>query len=556
MATTMDRDRDMDSQLPTEINVVSLNCWGLKFISKLRNERLAEIGRRLAAADPAPQIVGLQECWCQDDYLAIRRQTAHILPHGKFYYAGAFGAGLAILSRWPIEESTMFRYPLNGRPTAFWRGDWFVGKGVAVAKIRYGPGPEHVVEVFNTHTHAPYEEGRRVDTYFCHRLAQSWEFAKLMRAAASARGHLAVGLGDFNTPPALLTYRLLVAGAPGDPATARDAWRVLHPDSSLGAYAHHAAERARGRPLPTAHYNLVENGATSDSAYNTWRWSRARQRQLGRPRTAAAGVSSRHEVAPEDPCPNGKRLDHVFVAGDTASWAVADARVGMVEPHPTLECSVSDHFSMEVRLVATRPPTSSHNNNNNRQGPTTTSASAGSGSAGGAAIKTPEEEEEELVHRGTYLKSPEGSLHSRGGDGASSYTARQGQGQGQQQHEVRLEGELTADEYDTILEEIRWYAEREVRQRRWRRIHFFAWVAALLASLVGVWWSPHNYVAFILLLVCSLGLVAGTIDGLISLLFIGSEMRALQEFAWEVSNARAALTGEQHFEEGTREKGW
>lgn len=45
----------------------------------------------------------------------------------------------------------MFRYPLNGRPTAFFRGDWFVGKGVASARIRYGPALKDVVEVFTTH---------------------------------------------------------------------------------------------------------------------------------------------------------------------------------------------------------------------------------------------------------------------------------------------------------------------------------------------------------------------------------------------------------------------
>lgn len=59
------------------------------------------------------------------------------------------GGGLVILSKWPIETSSMFRYPLNGRPTAFWRGDWYVGKGVACASIRHPSGK--LVEVFNTH---------------------------------------------------------------------------------------------------------------------------------------------------------------------------------------------------------------------------------------------------------------------------------------------------------------------------------------------------------------------------------------------------------------------
>jgi sphingomyelin phosphodiesterase 2 len=139
---------------PTEINIITLNCWGLKFLSKQRNERLSEIGRQIASSEPAPHIVALQECWTQEDYRSIRRETRFILPYGKFYHSGAFGGGLAILSKWAIEESTMFRYPLNGRPTAFFRGDWYVGKGVACAKIRFGSAPKQVLEVFNTHVSA------------------------------------------------------------------------------------------------------------------------------------------------------------------------------------------------------------------------------------------------------------------------------------------------------------------------------------------------------------------------------------------------------------------
>lgn len=144
-----------NDDLPTEINVLSLNCWGLKYLAKFRNERLEEIGHRIAAVEPAPHIVGLQECWTQQDYQVIRKLTKHILPYGKFYHSGVFGGGLAILSAWPIEESSMWRYPLNGRPTAFFRGDWYVGKGIACAKVRYGPGYSDVIEVFTTHVCLP-----------------------------------------------------------------------------------------------------------------------------------------------------------------------------------------------------------------------------------------------------------------------------------------------------------------------------------------------------------------------------------------------------------------
>ena len=138
-------------QRPSKIEIISLNCWGLKYISKHRHDRLAEIGLRLASRRTRIDIVGLQECWTQEDYEIIRRQTQDILPYGKFYHGGVFGAGLVILSRWPLIESSMFQYPLNGRPTAFFRGDWFVGKGVACAKIKYGPDCHDIMEVFCTH---------------------------------------------------------------------------------------------------------------------------------------------------------------------------------------------------------------------------------------------------------------------------------------------------------------------------------------------------------------------------------------------------------------------
>lgn len=135
------------------LHVLTLNCWGLKYLATYRHERLKQIGAEIASVSPRPSIVALQECWTQQDYQSIRDQTKHLLPYGKFYFSGIMGGGLAILSKWPIESSNMLRYVLNGRPTAFFRGDWFVGKGVACAKIRLGggPGKGRYVSVFCTH---------------------------------------------------------------------------------------------------------------------------------------------------------------------------------------------------------------------------------------------------------------------------------------------------------------------------------------------------------------------------------------------------------------------
>ena len=442
------------------INVISYNCLGLKYISHFRRERLTEIGRQLAIANPIPEIVGLQECWTQEDYNSIREQTRQILPYAKYYYSGIFGGGLAILSKWPIEESNMVRYPLNGRPSAFWRGDWYVGKGVAGARIRLGPRSEDVVEVFCTHLHAPYESEPN-DSYLCHRTAQAWEIAKLMRGAAE-RGHLALGLGDFNMLPLSLAHQLITAHAP-----VVDAWRVLHPHSSIGP-AHSNVERERGREIPTALYNLTENGAASDGVFNTWRWSKEEQKRL---------FKGENITIPDDiPDPKAKRLDYIFVgngksSGDSSrgTWHVQSMKVGMTERHPSIGCSLSDHFSMEATLSRIADLT-------------------------GDAEKD--------------TKPPENTS-------------------------------LPISTYDTILSMISIYTRRELRQRRLRLSNFLISIVVAIGCFIAVWWSPRPFVSFLLILLSTLGFGAGVVDGLIGGLFIGSELRALKEFEWEIENVKA-----------------
>src|SRR5437762_12704637 len=84
---------NMTNTTPQSINVLTLNCWGLRCISKYRCQRLTEIGVQIALASPVPEIVGLQECWTQQDYNYIREHTRSILPYSKVYYSGIFGGG-------------------------------------------------------------------------------------------------------------------------------------------------------------------------------------------------------------------------------------------------------------------------------------------------------------------------------------------------------------------------------------------------------------------------------------------------------------------------------
>ena len=448
----------MSSSPPSKVRILTLNCWGLKYLAQLREQRLEEIGKRLATTTPTPEIVGLQECWTQQDYQKIRELTRHILPYGKFYYSGIFGGGLAILSKWPIEESNMVRYTLNGRPTAFFRGDWYVGKGVACARIRLGPSESDVAEVFCTHLHAPYESEPN-DSYLCHRTAQAWEITKLMRGAAE-RGHLVIALGDFNMTPLSFAHQLITAHAP-----VQDVWRVVHPDSSLGAVSN-VLERKRGRETPTAGYNLTKNGATCDSVLNTWRWSKQFQKRL---------LKGENIVVEEQTLdPRAKRLDYIFVGNGNRStgrqesteplWEVQEAQVGMTEHHPTIGCSLSDHFSVEATISRRATPS-----------------------------LPPSHPPQSPMSPSTYA-------------------------------EIQA---MTSS-----------YMDRERSQRRWRLAHFGLSLWITCACLVGTWWASHAGIAFMLALLSTLNLAAGTVNGLIGGLFMSSEIRALKEFEWEIANTK------------------
>lgn len=504
---------------PLEISALTLNCWGLKYISALRTERLAEIGRRiavLASSSPAPSsasspatspplsVVALQECWCYEDFAAIHELTRHELPYAKFFYAGVWGAGLAVLSRWPITSTSMSPYLLNGRPTAFWRGDWFVGKGLASATVKVND--KTTLEVLVTHTHAPYEGGQPDDSYLLHQIAQTWEAGKRIRAAAE-RGRLVLTMGDWNMTPDSLPYQSLYLGAEssGDAASSsqfilHDTWRDLHPNAALGN-SYNPLEQARQQRLnpqgqqtiPTAAFNLAENGTASDNVFNTWRWSKDKQKRLHKSyaqriqgqRTNVEGeieIDSEFVIAPDTPDPAAKRLDYVFFAApcppsatpsspsSTSVWRTKTARVAMTEPHPTLGCSVSDHYAVAVTLV--REP-----------------ASASPVAVDNAGVPT-----------------------------------------------------FSPSTYDSFLAESDRYMAREQKQRYWRSVHFFVSVAVTIGCYVAVWFSPRNFVAFLLTLLASLGLATGVVDGLIALLFFGSEIRYIKDFEWEILNAKAAAS--------------
>ncbi|RXW22663.1 hypothetical protein EST38_g3175 [Candolleomyces aberdarensis] len=133
-----------------QLRVLSLNCWGLKFVSKNRDERIEAIAHELSQGDH--DIIALQEIWVYSDYQKVQERLAKRLPNSKFFYGGALGAGLAIFTRFPILSTAVHPYSLNGAPIDVTAGDWFVGKAAAALVLLHPILGQ--VQIFNTHLFA------------------------------------------------------------------------------------------------------------------------------------------------------------------------------------------------------------------------------------------------------------------------------------------------------------------------------------------------------------------------------------------------------------------
>ncbi|KAI2469714.1 DNase I-like protein [Annulohypoxylon bovei var. microspora] len=501
--------------LPIEVNILTLNCWGIPYVSQDRSSRLEEIGRHIVKAKPQPHIVGLQECFSRKDFERIQQETCSILPYFKQYFAGPLGAGLVLLSRWPIEETSMTRYPLNGSPTAFSHSDWYAGKGIAYARVRYGKEPDNVIDVFNTHMHAFYPGNE----YICHRASQAWELSKLLRAA-SRRRHgraLVVLLGDLNAEPTSLPYRILKHFVPD----LHDTW------------PQHKKNPGNNREIGDVQreHADIQNGVTYGSPYNTWMWTRGqRARYLGQPATPTSELVLPAEVGQEQ----AVRIDYVLASvaplrldpstdeigggkdvGNTRSsnhgcgvWVVKAAKVGMTDRHPVLGCSLSDHFSVETTLMF------------------------------------------QPVERG--VSESQKLIDEPSGSGPDIFTrpksATSSKAPIQEVHGASISGELLGETgtiglLDEILHVLDDY-NKVLRQRAWWRVRLGVASTVLVGSLAGVWVvNGPGWARLVLSLSGALASAFVALDTWGGLSLRPTEMAALAEFEWEVGNAKRGRDG-------------
>ncbi|CEP08862.1 hypothetical protein [Parasitella parasitica] len=280
-------------------------------------------------------IITLQEIWVSKDFELIKEAVKQTLPYAKYFYSGALGSGLAILSRFPIISTSYHRYALNGNPLKFLHGDYYVGKGVGSALVNHPV--IGLLEVFNTHLHAGY--GPK-DQYKAHRATECWQLANILRSSAAMGRQIVMVYntrlfdeqkrililrygqsGDFNSVPSSFNYRLI-----RDHGFMSDSWLQMHGDPDANQF---------NLDEITADSYTQFFGFTCNSPYNTF----SRYFDHGDNTNAKRLL--------------GKRLDYIFYRYSPQLKCI-ESRVVLTDLVPNSSMSYSDHFGV-VSVFSTRP---------------------------------------------------------------------------------------------------------------------------------------------------------------------------------------------------------
>lgn len=189
----------------TDINVFTLNCWGIPAISRNRKIRMNAIAEELALGKY--DIVCLQEVWSENDYIDIKKMTYKVLPYSHYFYSGVFGSGVCIFSRYVIENVFFHQWPLNGYVHKLHHGDWFGGKGIGLCRVKC---KGISINIYSAHLHAEYN--RRNDEYMAHRVLQAFDMSQFISMTSTNADVVILG-GDLNTEPGDLSYRIICHNA-------------------------------------------------------------------------------------------------------------------------------------------------------------------------------------------------------------------------------------------------------------------------------------------------------------------------------------------------------
>ncbi|NXC54454.1 NSMA phosphodiesterase, partial [Aleadryas rufinucha] len=196
----------MEGEPTLRLRIFDLNCWAIRYLSKRRQERVRLIGDALRRE--GFDLVLLQEVWSEQDYSDLRVKLAGCYPFSHYFRSGVIGSGLCVFSRFPILDTLLYQYSLNGYPYMLQHGDWFCGKSVGLpgsgASVSVGVRAPLLSLCLQLHA----EYCREKDAYLPHRLVQAWELAQFIRHTSKAADVVLLG-GDLNMHPEDVGIRLL-----------------------------------------------------------------------------------------------------------------------------------------------------------------------------------------------------------------------------------------------------------------------------------------------------------------------------------------------------------
>jgi sphingomyelin phosphodiesterase 2 len=192
---------------PITLKVVTFNVWDY-YVFPDHRMRMKEIGRFLKWLDP--DLVGMQEAFLKKDReLMLEQLKGSRLLYSHYYPSGLSGSGLMILSAFPISETSFQQYTEGGPWYKPWQGDWYAGKGVALARIDL-PGDSGSLDFYNTHAIAGYEKYN--DLHVEERLSQMKDLAAFVEASSSNAAP-AILVGDMNCGPGDEEYEAVIEDA-------------------------------------------------------------------------------------------------------------------------------------------------------------------------------------------------------------------------------------------------------------------------------------------------------------------------------------------------------
>ncbi|NXL91359.1 NSMA phosphodiesterase, partial [Alectura lathami] len=189
----------MEGDPALQLRVFDLNCWAIRYLSKRRQERIRLIGDQLCRE--GFDLVLLQEIWSEQDYSDLKAKLGDCCPFSHYFRSGVIGSGLCVFSKFPILDTLLYQYSLNGYPYMLQHGDWFCGKSVGLVQ---GGSQPLCPPFFQLHA----EYCREKDAYLPHRIVQAWELAQFIRHTAKAADVVLLG-GDLNMHPEDVGIRLL-----------------------------------------------------------------------------------------------------------------------------------------------------------------------------------------------------------------------------------------------------------------------------------------------------------------------------------------------------------